>query len=146
MFFLLILTSGLIAGITMTISLKPFRQLHYSCALSLIAVNIAAAPQQCIAATTGKQIFDQSCSFCHSGGKNALPFAASKTLDITALKLNGYDSPEKIAKLIHKGAGAMPAFDEYTTSQGEIRPARLNPLEVDTVATYVFDIAVSNSW
>lgn len=90
------------------------------------------------ASANGKRVFEQSCSGCHAGGGNIIPFASSKTLFQDALLSSGYDTQEKIIEIVNKGSkNGMLAFGPFVGSKGSIIPARLSDVEMADVANYV---------
>ena len=58
----------------------------------------------------GKQIFLQHCSGCHVNGGNII--RRGKTLKLAALKRNGIDNPEAIAKIARIGTGSMSGYEK----------------------------------
>ena len=50
----------------------------------------------------GSKLFQSSCSSCHAGGGNSRPFSQGKTLSLTDLKTNGYDTADNIITIITK--------------------------------------------
>ena len=64
----------------------------------------------------GENLFIQHCSGCHVNGGNII--RRNKTLKISALKRNGLDNPEAIAKVARLGIGSMSGYEEVL-EQGE---------------------------
>ena len=62
----------------------------------------------------GKSIFENNCAGCHINGGNII--RRSKNLKISALKHNGINDPEAIAKIARQGIGIM---DGYKDQLGE---------------------------
>tara|TARA_Y100001968_G_scaffold25524_1_gene19973 strand:- start:124 stop:432 length:309 start_codon:yes stop_codon:yes gene_type:complete len=58
----------------------------------------------------GENLFIEHCSQCHVKGGNVI--RRSKTLKISALKRNGLDDPEKIAKVARLGIGIMNGYEK----------------------------------
>ena len=59
----------------------------------------------------GEKIFVQHCSGCHIKGGNII--RRSKTLKLSALKRNGLDNPEAIAKIARDGYGIMSGYKKF---------------------------------
>jgi cytochrome c6 len=76
----------------------------------------------------GGKVFSANCASCHVGGKNVVN--AQKTLKKSDLEKYGMYSLEAIKAQVTNGKGAMPAFK-----------GRLNPEQIDDVATYVLSQA-----
>ena len=66
----------------------------------------------------GEKIFVQHCSGCHINGGNII--RRSKTLKIFALKRNGFDSPEAIAKVARDGYGIMNGYGKVLMEEEDI--------------------------
>lgn len=79
-------------------------------------------------AASGAKIFSANCAACHMGGRNVV--MADKTLKQDALEKYGMNSLEAIANQVLNGKGAMPSFK-----------GRLQPAQIEDVATYVLDQA-----
>jgi len=77
-------------------------------------------------ADNGAKIFSNSCAACHIGGGNVI--MANKNLKKEALDKYAMNSLEAITKQVNNGKNAMPAFG-----------GRLNPQEIEDVATYVLE-------
>ena len=58
----------------------------------------------------GERIFIQHCSGCHINGGNII--RRNKTLKLDALKRNGFDNSEAIAKITRQGIGIMSGYEE----------------------------------
>ena len=65
----------------------------------------------------GEHLFIQHCSGCHVKGGNII--RRNKTLKISALKRNGLDSPEAIAKIARLGIGTMSGYEEVLGDEGD---------------------------
>ena len=63
--------------------------------------------------TKGENLFIEHCAGCHVNGGNIV--RRGKTLKISALKRNGLDDPEKIAKVARLGTGIMSGYEESLT-------------------------------
>lgn len=79
-------------------------------------------------AASGAKIFSANCNSCHLGGKNVVN--AAKTLSKVDLEKYSMLDLEAIKTQVTNGKGAMPAFK-----------SRLNPQQIDDVATYVLEKA-----
>lgn len=77
---------------------------------------------------SGAKIFSANCAACHMGGRNVV--MADKTLKQDALEKYGMNSLEAITNQVVNGKGAMPSFK-----------GRLQPAQIEDVATYVLDQA-----
>lgn len=77
-------------------------------------------------AASGAKIFAANCNACHMGGNNVVNGA--KTLKADALEKYSMNSIEAITMQVTNGKNAMPAFK-----------GRLNPQQIEDVATYVLD-------
>ena len=102
-----------------------------------ISPSFAASLEQ------GERVFKESCSACHAGGGNIIPFA--KTLSKSSLESNGYDQKEKIIEIVNKGSkNGMLAYGPFTSSKGDTIPGRLTPEQMSDVADYVLQKANQN--
>jgi len=79
-------------------------------------------------AATGAKIFSTNCAVCHKGGGNII--MTNKTLKQDALEQYGMNSLAAIISQVTNGKNAMPAFK-----------GRLNPAQIEEVATYVLEQA-----
>lgn len=109
-----------------------------SLAISTIALTLTQ-PALATDLTQGKAIFTQTCSGCHAGGGNVLPFSAGKNLFPEALQKYGYTDKESIVNLLMKGKGQMMPYGSFMSQKGTEIPARLSPSEMDNVASYVLE-------
>ncbi len=98
--------------------------------LAAIAVFTIASSRPALAADTasGAKIFSANCTACHMGGRNVV--MADKTLKQDALEKYGMNSLEAITAQVTNGKGAMPSFK-----------SRLNPAQIEDVASYVLEQA-----
>ena len=80
----------------------------------------------------GEQIFIQHCSGCHIKGGNII--RRNKTLKMSALKRNGIDSPEEIAKIARFGTGSMNGYEKV-----------LNEEVAQVVANWIWEQS-QNAW
>ena len=67
-------------------------------------------------------------------------------MKLEALKVYGYDNKNSIINIVTNGYGAMPAFAEHFSPNGEIIKARLDSSEIEHVADFVIDTATKNEW
>ena len=58
----------------------------------------------------GEDLFILHCSGCHINGGNIV--RRGKTLKLSALKRNGIDNPEEIARIARLGVGSMSGYDK----------------------------------
>ena len=77
------------------------------------------SPNQSLASknSQGEILFTQNCSGCHVKGGNII--RRNKTLKISALKRNGLDNPEAIAKIAREGIGSMSGYEEVLGKEGD---------------------------
>mgnify|MGYP001334304461 CR=1 FL=1 len=77
------------------------------------------SPNQSLASknSQGEILFTQHCSGCHVKGGNII--RRNKTLKISALKRNGLDNPEAIAKIAREGIGSMSGYEEVLGKEGD---------------------------
>ena len=65
----------------------------------------------------GKELFKINCAGCHINGGNII--RRSKNLKISALKRNGIDNPEAIAKIARQGIGIMGGYEDELVNNGD---------------------------
>jgi len=68
-------------------------------------------------AELGKNLFKNHCAGCHINGGNII--RRSKNLKISALKHNGLDSTEAIAKIAREGIGIMDGYKDKLGENGD---------------------------
>ena len=68
-------------------------------------------------AESGKNLFKNHCAGCHINGGNII--RRSKNLKISALKHNGFDSTEAIAKIAREGIGIMDGYKDKLGENGD---------------------------
>ena len=68
-------------------------------------------------AELGKNLFKNHCAGCHINGGNII--RRSKNLKISALKHNGFDSKEAIAKIAREGIGIMDGYKDKLGENGD---------------------------
>mmetsp|Transcript_4200 Transcript_4200/g.5838 ORF Transcript_4200/g.5838 Transcript_4200/m.5838 type:complete len:155 (+) Transcript_4200:1-465(+) len=113
---------------------------------AIITISSASLAEATLAANDdGARLFEQYCIGCHLGGGNVIGYARNKTLKLEALRKGGFDSKEAMTDLLKKGAGAMPKYTEYTKSNGDVVPAKLNDREIEEVVDYVL-LRASQAW
>lgn len=99
-------------------------------ALLIVTVAVLSFVPSALAGDIAKggKVFAANCASCHAGGKNLVnPVKTLKKLDLE--KYNMY-SLEAIKTQVTNGKAAMPSFK-----------GRLNPEQIDDVASYVLDKA-----
>jgi len=105
-----------------------------SIVLLMVSVLMLAIAQPAFAVgnpdvvAAGAKVFSANCASCHMNGNNLIN--ASKNLKADTLHQYGMDSLEAIATQVTNGKAAMPSFK-----------TRLNPDQIQAVATYVLDQA-----
>ena len=70
-----------------------------------------------VAANPGESLFIKHCSGCHVNGGNII--RRRKTLKLEALKRNGLDNPEAIARVARIGTGSMNGYAEVLGIGGD---------------------------
>tara|TARA_B100000700_G_C14472055_1_gene591104 strand:- start:70 stop:327 length:258 start_codon:yes stop_codon:yes gene_type:complete len=65
---------------------------------------------------SGKDLFIKHCSGCHINGGNII--RRNKTLKLSALKRNGIENSETIAKIAKEGIGSMSGYEELLGDEG----------------------------
>jgi cytochrome c6 len=98
----------------------------------IATITVFAKPALAGDAASGAKIFSANCAACHAGGMNAVNPA--KTLQKADLEKYGMNSLDAIKTQVTNGKNAMPAFG-----------GRLNPAEIEDVATYVLE-ASGSGW
>jgi len=68
-------------------------------------------------AELGKNLFKNHCAGCHINGGNIV--RRSKNLKISALKHNGFDNTEAIAKIAREGIGIMDGYKDKLGENGD---------------------------
>jgi len=85
-----------------------------------------------IAEESGQDLFISHCAGCHVNGGNII--RRGKTLRLSALKRNGVDSQEEIAKIAREGIGIMSGYKNVLGEGGDKQ-----------VAIWIFEQA-QNAW
>lgn len=106
-----------------------------------LAGTVLSAEAQPASIISGKELFDKSCSGCHSGGGNLF---GGKTLKKDALLSNKVFEPSKMAELILRGKGLMPAYGEFISPMGNTMPAKFTNEETSAVVDYIIQQADLN--
>ncbi|WP_320667811.1 c-type cytochrome [Prochlorococcus sp. MIT 1307] len=70
-----------------------------------------------LAKDSGEGLFLMHCSGCHVKGGNIV--RRSKTLKLKALKSNGLDNPDAIARVAREGIGSMSGYQEVLGKGGD---------------------------
>ncbi len=65
----------------------------------------------------GEHLFIQNCAGCHINGGNII--RRQKTLKLSALKRNGIDNTESIARIAREGIGSMSGYKEVLGEGGD---------------------------
>ena len=66
---------------------------------------------------SGKDLFVMHCSGCHVNGGNII--RRGKTLKLPALKRNGLDNQDSIARVAREGVGSMSGYKEVLGKGGD---------------------------
>ena len=80
----------------------------------VLCLTISPAAQ---AEPSGQELFTMHCSGCHVKGGNIIRRA--KTLKLSALKRNGIDNQEAIARIAREGIGSMSGYEEVLGKGGD---------------------------
>ena len=96
-----------------------FHKLRILFLLSLFCTFFISLPKDLSALDTdlGKNLFKNHCAGCHINGGNII--RRSKNLKISALKHNGFDSTEAIAKIAREGIGIMDGYKDKLGENGD---------------------------
>ena len=70
-----------------------------------------------LADNSGEDLFIMHCSGCHINGGNII--RRGKTLKLSALKRNGLDSQDAIAKVAREGVGSMSGYKDVLGEGGD---------------------------
>ena len=81
-----------------------------------IFISLILSPMA-LATESGESLFSMHCSGCHINGGNIV--RRSKNLKLKALKLNGIDNPDAIAKIAREGIGSMSGYQEFLGEGGD---------------------------
>ena len=84
--------------------------------LMLMIAAMTPSPSWAIPAT-GQDLFNNHCSGCHVNGGNII--RRGRTLKMAALKRNGIDNPEAIARIAREGIGQMSGYAEALGEGGD---------------------------
>ncbi len=85
----------------------------------MVLITLFSLPLSSLAteAETGKTLFMQHCAGCHVNGGNII--RRGKTLKLSALKRNGIDSAEAIARIARHGQGIMSGYEKVLGEDGD---------------------------
>ena len=70
-----------------------------------------------LAEESGEELFVMHCSGCHINGGNII--RRGKNLKLSALKRNGLDNQDAIAKVAREGVGSMSGYKEVLGERGD---------------------------
>ena len=82
-------------------------------ALLLFLLNSPVAHAE----VSGKELFTMHCSGCHIQGRNII--RRTKNLKLKALKRNGVDNQDAIARIAREGVGSMSGYEEVLGQGGD---------------------------
>ena len=99
--------------------------------LIILIISLTICPIA-IAEESGQDLFISHCAGCHVNGGNII--RRGKTLRLSALKRNGVDSQEEIAKIAREGIGIMSGYKNVLGEGGDKQ-----------VAIWIFEQA-QNAW
>ncbi len=87
--------------------------------LSILLTTVLILPITAFAldSQAGEKLFLEHCSGCHVNGSNII--RRRKTLQLEALKRNGIDNPEAIARIAREGIGIMSGYEEVLGIGGD---------------------------
>ncbi len=100
--------------------LKLLLRLVKASLAGLIATNLLLAwpnHSNSMQLKSGEELFIEHCAGCHINGGNVI--RRGKTLKLSALKKNGLDNPEAIARVAIKGIGIMSGYEKDLVDGGE---------------------------
>jgi len=97
--------------------LKKFSQVILFTAITLIYLFSFIYSPTAHAEMSGQELFTMHCSGCHIQGGNII--RRSKNLKLKALKRNGFDNQEAIARIARKGIGSMSGYEEVLGKGGD---------------------------
>lgn len=107
--------------------------LHMMTALCMVLLSLVITPEVSpVLATSGEELFNNHCAGCHVNGGNII--RRGRTLKLAALKRNGLDDPEAIARIAREGIGQMSGYGEVLGEGGD-----------ELVATWIWEQA-QNAW
>lgn len=86
--------------------------------IGVMLISLTMAPFQSLAlSANGQELFNKHCAGCHVNGGNII--RRSRTLKLAALKRNGLDQPEAIARIAREGIGQMSGYAEALGEGGD---------------------------
>ena len=83
----------------------------------LTLLVLFTSPQTILAESTGEKLFSMHCSGCHINGGNII--RRGKGLKLEALKRNGLDNQQAIAKIASEGIGRMSGYKDVLGEDGD---------------------------
>ena len=83
----------------------------------LLAIAIFPITGLAADATIGEKLFTMHCSGCHVNGGNIV--RRGKNLKLSALKRNGLDNPNEIARIAREGIGIMGGYEQVLGPEGD---------------------------
>lgn len=107
--------------------------LHTIASLGIVLATLALFPGVTpVLATSGQELFSNHCAGCHVNGGNII--RRGRTLKLTALKKNGLDDPDTIARVAREGIGQMSGYGDVLGVGGD-----------ELVAAWIWEQA-QNAW
>ena len=82
----------------------------------VIGLTWVAFPAQALT-SSGEELFNNHCIGCHVNGGNII--RRGRTLKLAALKRNGIDDPEAIARIAREGIGQMSGYRDVLGEGGD---------------------------
>ena len=82
----------------------------------VIGLSGVAFPAQALT-SSGEELFNNHCIGCHVNGGNII--RRGRTLKLAALKRNGIDDPEAIARIAREGIGQMSGYGDVLGEGGD---------------------------
>lgn len=81
------------------------------------AIMIHPNSASALSSSSGEDLFKQHCSGCHINGGNII--RRSKNLKLKALKRQGLDDPQAIARVAREGIGTMSGYEKVLGEGGD---------------------------
>ena len=107
--------------------------LHSIATLGIVLSIIVSTPGgRPVLAASGQELFNIHCAGCHVNGGNII--RRGRTLKLAALKRNGLDDPDAIARVAREGIGQMSGYSEVLGAGGD-----------ELVAAWIWEQA-QNAW
>ena len=86
--------------------------------IGVMLISLTMAPFQSLALSAdGQELFNNHCAGCHVNGGHII--RRGRTLKLAALKRNGLDNPEAIARIAREGIGQMSGYAEALGEGGD---------------------------